>query len=261
MTDIVFIHPGAQHGIYGALGDTLTALEPPRWCLILASYFVDRDHDVKIIDQEAERLSASEVALRVLSLAPRVVCIAVHGHQPSASTQQCVAAGEVAQAIADLDPGRGCWCREYPRYRPVTVMLGNHPSALPERTLREFLIDFVVDGEGPTALKELYGALCLGGGIYQQSILSKVPGLVWWAKPDAEAENLVVVRNPLPPLLDMDRDLHGASAWHLLDMTKYRAHNWQCLGGWPREPYASIHTTLGCSYKCHFCMINVFQHI
>ena len=67
-------------------------------------------------------------------------------------------------------------------------------------------------------------------------------------------------RNPLAPLLDMDRDLHGG-AWSLLKMPLYRSHNWQRLGDLSkRQPYAAIHTTLGCSYKCSFCMINVFQH-
>jgi radical SAM superfamily enzyme YgiQ (UPF0313 family) len=47
------------------------------------------------------------------------------------------------------------------------------------------------------------------------------------------------------------------AAWNLLPMNQYRAHNWHCfgdLGG--REPYASIHTTLGCPYACTFCCIN-----
>jgi radical SAM superfamily enzyme YgiQ (UPF0313 family) len=43
-------------------------------------------------------------------------------------------------------------------------------------------------------------------------------------------------------------------------MDKYRAHVWQCLDGSPRQPYASIYTTLGCPFKCSFCMINTFQH-
>lgn len=249
MTDIVFIHPGAQRETYGVLDETLTALEPPRWALILASSFIDKGYEVKIVDQEAEGLSAKEVAQRVREA--RIAVIVVHGHQPSASTSQMVAARDVAQEIHDLDHTVTGRC-QYPRHRPVIVMLGNHPSALPEHTLRDELIDFVIDGEGPTALESLSMALSLGGGIYQQSVLAKVPGLVWWGYDETRVPQ--VRQNPLPPLLDMDRDLHGSSAWHLLDMSKYRAHNWQVLGGWPRAPYASIHTTLGCAYKCHFCL-------
>ena len=246
MIDIVFIHPGAQHGIYGPLGETLTALEPPRWALILASYFVTRGHDVKVIDQEAERLNAEAVAQQVLVYAPRLVCIVVHGHQPSASTQQMVAAHDVA-----------VWLKHEHVTSPV-VMLGNHPSALPERTLREEPVDFVIDGEGPVALEGLLEYVKkYGHQLRVHAPLSEISGLVWQKE---LAGDVSIVHNPLPPLLDMDRDLAGSVAWHLLDMTRYRAHNWQCLGDWPREPYASIHTTLGCSFRCNFCMINVFQH-
>jgi radical SAM superfamily enzyme YgiQ (UPF0313 family) len=44
-------------------------------------------------------------------------------------------------------------------------------------------------------------------------------------------------------------------AWDLLPMNRYRAHNWHCLGGLERQPYAAIYTTLGCPYHCSFCCI------
>lgn len=138
-------------------------------------------------------------------------------------------------------------------------MLGNHPSALPERTLREEPVDFVCDGEGPLTIE---GLLALDPiefdsmeGIDFVPNFVHIPGLVWW---DADG---TIVCNPRAPLLDLDRDLHGSSVWHLLPMHLYRAHNWQCLQDpGMRQPYASIHTSLGCSFRCHFCMINVFQH-
>ena len=46
-------------------------------------------------------------------------------------------------------------------------------------------------------------------------------------------------------------------AWDLLPMEKYRAHNWHCFDHInDRSPYASIHTSLGCPFKCSFCCIN-----
>jgi len=32
-------------------------------------------------------------------------------------------------------------------------------------------------------------------------------------------------------------------------------HNWHCLGGRERQPYAALYTTLGCPYHCSFCCI------
>jgi radical SAM superfamily enzyme YgiQ (UPF0313 family) len=62
---------------------------------------------------------------------------------------------------------------------------------------------------------------------------------------------------PAPALIeDLDRSMRGA-AWDLLPMNRYRAHNWHAFDWiYDRQPYASIHTTLGCPYKCSFCCIN-----
>jgi radical SAM superfamily enzyme YgiQ (UPF0313 family) len=38
-------------------------------------------------------------------------------------------------------------------------------------------------------------------------------------------------------------------------MANYRAHNWHCLDGSSRQPYAALYTTLGCPYHCSFCCI------
>ena len=46
-------------------------------------------------------------------------------------------------------------------------------------------------------------------------------------------------------------------AWDLLPMSRYRAHNWHCLGGLDRQPYAALYTTLGCPYHCSFCCIQI----
>jgi len=44
--------------------------------------------------------------------------------------------------------------------------------------------------------------------------------------------------------------------WELLPMHLYRAHNWHCLDGSSRTPYASTFTSLGCPYNCYYCNIH-----
>jgi len=44
--------------------------------------------------------------------------------------------------------------------------------------------------------------------------------------------------------------------WELLPMDKYRAHNWHCLDGSSRSPYAVVYTSLGCPFNCSFCNIH-----
>src|SRR5258708_263573 len=117
MTDLVLIHPGAVHGIYGSdLAESLVAIEPPLWCRLIAGYARYRGYSVAIIDQEAERIPAEEVARHALGHAPRLIVAVIYGHQPSASTQQMTGAREIGQALHTGGPS--------------TVILGAHVSAL-----------------------------------------------------------------------------------------------------------------------------------
>lgn len=229
--DLLIINPGAAHGIYGELGARLVAVEPPLWCRLIAGYCRDRGYSVKIIDAEATGWSAKAVADRVGKLAPRLVCVAVYGHQPSASTQQMVGASATALEIKRVGPF------------PI-IMVGGHVAALPERTLAEERINFACNGEGPVTVAGLLAA------DYQEPKYHEIPGLVWklqgWS---------AIQTNPPAKLLDV-KELHG-NAWDLLPMKLYRAHNWQAFGNLAdRQPYASIYTSLGCPYRCDFCCIN-----
>ncbi len=233
MADVVLIHPGAQRTIYGDLSRELTAIEPPTWTRMIAGWLRDHKISVSIIDQEAEGLTAKEVAARVRDINPHLAVIVVSGQQPSASTQQMVGARKIAKRFILKEPQQP--------FMP-TLMIGNHVSALPERTLKEEYVHYVCDGEGPLTISAL-----LNGARAKVT----VPGLVY-------RSNERIVKNPLAPLLPIDQ-LHG-DIWDLLPMKQYRAHVWQCLDGSPRQPYASIYTTLGCPFRCSFCMINTFQH-
>jgi len=224
VTNVVLINPPSRSG-YGDLADDLSAIEPPAWSRMIAGYLRDRGFRVFIIDADGERLSADDIGNAIARMAspPRIACVVVHGHQPSASTQLMGAAEEVCRAIkirmADVS----------------TMVVGGHPSALPVRTLLECSdFDYACVGEGPITIERLL----------QGDKLAFVPGLVWRNYASGE-----VVVNSRAPLLPID-DLRG-NAWYMLPpLSQYRAHNWQCLDGWPRSPYASIYTTLGCPYSC-----------
>src|SRR5450432_276236 len=91
--DLLLINPNGRDRIYQALGEELTAVEPPLWCRLIAGYARDRGYFVEIIDAEAEGFGPDTVARAVIARNPRLVGMIVFGHQPSASTQQMVAAG------------------------------------------------------------------------------------------------------------------------------------------------------------------------
>src|ERR1017187_1970946 len=125
---------------------------------------------------------------------------------------------------------------------------GGHPSALPELTLRESPTDFVCQGEGPVTLDTLLKL----DNMSDESLLAKVPGL--WRRQNGH--NLFTGEAPVIPQDQLPTTLPGM-AWDLLPMKAYRAHNWHCFTHIDeRQPYASIHTSLGCPFKCTFCCIN-----
>jgi radical SAM superfamily enzyme YgiQ (UPF0313 family) len=229
--DLVLINPTSRRQVYQALGQELTAVENPVWAGLMATFCRVKGLTVEIIDAEAEELSHARVAERVQALRPVLAAVVAYGHQPSASTQIMTAAGAVCSTIKERAPDQ-----------PI-LLLGGHVAALPERTLREEEADFVAAGEGLHTLVGLVEAL-------KSPVpeLGNVPGLLYWDRGQ-------VRQNAGMPLVgDLDLQMPNI-AWDLLPMTKYRAHNWHCLDGRDRQPYAALYTTLGCPYHCSFCCI------
>jgi radical SAM superfamily enzyme YgiQ (UPF0313 family) len=233
--DVLFIHPGDRRQVYQDLGDEFCAVEPPALAGLLATYVRRQGGRTAIIDAPALRLSATEVAEIVTrDFAPTLVVIVVYGAQPSASTQTMTAAGRIAAHVKASNP------------RLKILMTGTHPAALPARTLAEEAIDFVCDREGPITIWRT--AQALAGGA---SSFADVPSL-WWR----DGARIVPPRTAEPLVTDLDGELPGI-AWDLLPMDRYRAHNWHSFAHiHSRAPYASIHTSLGCPYRCSFCCIN-----
>jgi radical SAM superfamily enzyme YgiQ (UPF0313 family) len=229
--DLVLINPSSRTQVYQSLATRLAAVENPVWAGLLAAFCRGQGLSVEIIDAEAEQLIAAEVADRVEHLGPVLAVVVVYGHQPSASTQVMTAAGQVCAAIKQRTPGQ------------KVLLLGGHVAALPARTLSEEQADFVAVGEGLHTAVDLVAALKTPA-----PRLAGVPGLGYR---DGDRLHLTPDR---PLLRDLDGEMPGV-AWDLLPMQEYRAHNWHCLGGQPRQPYAALYTSLGCPYHCSFCCI------
>jgi radical SAM superfamily enzyme YgiQ (UPF0313 family) len=232
--DLVIVNPGAQKQVYQGLSGNLTAIEPPVWVGLIATFVRNRGESVRIIDAEAEGLSPEEVGRKVAELNPYLVAVIVFGSQPSASTQKMTSAGKTCAAVRSFAPATR------------TILGGVHVSALPEKTLREEPVDFVCEGEGPVTILGLLQILKNG----KLEMLSQVPGLWYWKSDE------IIPTSPAPVSDDLDRDFPQV-AWDLLPMEKYRAHNWHCYGRLEdRQPYAVLYTSLGCPFKCTFCCIN-----
>jgi len=234
--DILLLKPGSQKELYGELSaSSLTAIEPPLWAGLMATFLREKGFIVKVIDAEAERLSPSSIVERISEINPILVGIVVSGTNPSASTMNMLGVRAILEEIhkRDLSVKR--------------VVAGLHPSALPKRTMEEEKTDFVCEGEGYYTISELIEAL---KGDYGKKVFD-IKGL--WYRKDGE-----IIGNERAPLIhSLDKELPYVS-WDLLPMERYRAHNWHCFQepGQRREPYAVIYTSLGCPFRCHFCCIN-----
>lgn len=235
MCDVLFIKSADQKNVYGGLDAyELTAYEPPLWTSLLAGYARSKGYDVEVIDAEVEQLSPRDLSIRILEANSLLTVLTVSGTNPSASTQNMSAAGKIAEEAKKLNQE----CK--------IAIHGIHPTALPERTLREEKVDFVVMNEGFETICHLLEAL---KNRSKDIDLCNIQGLGWLK------EGQVIITEP--PKLVKDLDEIPMAAWDLLPMHKYRAHNWHCFDHIERrQPYAVLWTSLGCPFHCHFCCIN-----
>jgi anaerobic magnesium-protoporphyrin IX monomethyl ester cyclase len=229
--DLLLITPPSRVQVYQSLANEFAAIEPPVWSGLIAEYARMRGYAVSILDAEAESLTHAQTADRVVGLNPKLAVFVVYGQQPSASTQCMPGGAKVCELVNEKS--------DIP-----TMVMGTHASALPKRTLEEEPYLYVCQGEGPLTIVNLLESL------NGKRDLSDVPGL-WFMD-----ETNPTFTGPAENIKDLDQEL-PRQAWDLLDMSKYKAHNWHCfddLGS--RSHYASIQTSLGCPYKCSFCCIN-----
>lgn len=242
MIDILFINSNAPEKIYQELAKDFTAIEPPTWSLLLAEACRKQGYSVAILDCDAERLDNTAAIERIKYAKPRLACFVVYGQNPNSGTTNMEGNLALAKELKLDDPTQ-----------PV-MFIGSHASALPNEVLGYDYVDFVAINEGVKCLFAL-----LSGNLKDD--LDKVPAL-GWKKYDLPTLNSGI--GSLVAQNEMDELMPGY-AWDLLPYREkpldlYRSHNW--LTGYndlERTPYAGLYTTLGCSFKCNFCMISIIN--
>ena len=253
MLDLLLVNAPSRERVYGPLTE-FAAIEPPVWAGLIATAARRAGFSVAILDAEAEGLTVAQTARRIVGLHPRLAAFAIYGQQPSASTQCLPAASAVAKLVQE---GHMLGST----YDIPTLAFGTHPSALPERMVREESFDYAATGEASLTIL----------GLLQRVPPSIIPSLRFKGRGEVVARSLV----DATLIQNLDAVLPG-QAWDLLDMTRYRAHNWhlwtaQCeievipTRDFTAEPtgrerytggYASVQTSLGCPFRCTFCCIN-----
>ena len=229
-TDVVIINP-AQSGVYQPAQERAEypAFEPPYLGLLTAATIREKGYSSAVVDSNAEGLSPEKTAQEILNYKPRIAHIIVHGNQPSASSQLMNWTNNLTNNLSESSN------------RPLIVLSGTHPSALPEQTLKESRGDVIIRGDGFNTLLDLLEGRPFSetrGALYlSNKLLASGPQ-------DKLASSEELARLPF-------------AAWDLVDISKYRAHDWHSLENLSaRQPYAAIYTSFGCPFSCTFCCIN-----
>jgi len=238
MLDILFVHPNASEKIYQGLSKKNSAIEPPIWAAMLANHCRVHNFGAQILDCEAEVLGWEESAKIINDINPKVVCFVVYGQQPSASSQNMTGAVGIARLVKKLNSNI------------KTLFVGGHVAALPLEVLNHNCVDMICQNEGVYTISELLRS------DFSEHQLKLVNGLGY------KADNKKILNKPSPvvPRNRLEIDLPGM-AWDLLpDIKKYRTAGWH---SWSNNteaaPFAALYTSLGCPYKCSFCMINIIN--
>ncbi|MHB8834585.1 MAG: B12-binding domain-containing radical SAM protein [Candidatus Methylomirabilia bacterium] len=229
--DILLINVGGTRKVvYQDLCRDFSAVDPPFWAALTAGFLRRHGFSVAILDAGVLNLDVDETVAAAAKADARIVDVVVYGQQANTCAPLMTAVGRLCSALKVAHP-------------EMTVTLsGWHPTALPERTMREEACDMLAEGEGFQTLL----------GLLRGDAKADIPGL-WWR------EGGVLRHNPRAPNVeDLDTDLPDV-AWDLLPLGsgRYRAFNWMTLQNLEsRARVASLLTSLGCPYRCSFCAIH-----
>lgn len=211
MSEIILVYPK-------------TGMDTKKWtcCLPLSVLHIAstlvKDYDVKIIDQ---RLDSNWQRTLKSSLSNKTIAIGI-----SSMTGKQIGNGlEISKFAKSIN-----------RNIPI-VWGGVHPTLMPEETIENELIDYVIVGEGEWAFLELVRQLA------GRNNLQKVSGLFW-------KENGKIKNNPADYSFNLD-DLPPIP-YHCLNIEDYISPTVYTYSFVKRLlPYFS---SRGCPYRCIYCV-------
>jgi len=235
MLDIVFVHANSSQLVYQGLAKDHAAIEPPIWAYLLHNHCMTRHINSAVLDCEVYQLSDDRCIEALEGHRTRIVCFVVYGQQPSASSQNMEGALRLAKRIKEAD------------LNTKILFVGGHVSALPQEVLSHDCVDMVCQNEGVYTVSNLVMCLRSNGS------LSKVAGLGY-------KEEGCVVLNPLSKIVPTKRLDYDLPMPRIVDYSGYRTAGWHSWSNnSEKSPFASIYTSLGCPFRCSFCMINVIN--
>ena len=192
------------HGIKGAM--------PPLSLLSIGAVLEKEGFEVSVLDAHVLRLCERAVAEEIARKRPRFLGITM-------MTSTAIVSHRIAHIAKQVDP------------EMVVVVGGVHPDSLPDETLRNRAIDYVVRGDGEYTMLE----------ICQGRKPEEILGLSY------RKEGRVVHNAPRPILMNLGE--LPMYAYHLVPMYRY----YPAVGAYRKLPAINMLMTRGCPGKCIFC--------
>ena len=232
--DLILIRPNDKKAIYGGLPDSSTASDPPYWLALMGGWLQDKGISVKLIDAEYENQNPENTVAFIEELNPLLVGIMPLGSNLNTATWKMNGASILINllklSVVNL---------------PIFIW-GYHVSALPERTMTEEKIDYVISGEGFDTIYRLIFA------IKKNTPIDEIQGL--WYRKGKE------IRGSINPQIIQNLDELPFDGWELLPKYAYKGHlhfSFEDLS--KRNQYGAVMTSLGCPFNCSFCALKFFS--
>lgn len=187
---------------------------PPLGLAYIASSLEAKGHTVRIIDAEAEELSAKRVCKRIIQFNPQAVGI-------YATYSSFKIARSIYKEVKNINPS-------------ILFIIGGPVTfTFPDKVLALGEFEFAAVGEAEETMPELVSAIEMKGDF------SQVNGIIYR---DGNAN----IRTPFrPPVHDLDK--MPFPSWHLLPIKYYG----DLIA--KRKNYTTMFTSRGCPYKCIIC--------
>ncbi len=190
----------------------------PFWLAYAAGVLEQNGFSVQLIDAPAQGLSVDDVLAKAKKMPPQLIVV-------DTSTPSIYSDVKVAERLKESFPSL------------FIVLVGTHPSALPEETLKlSDKVDAVAVGEYDYTMRDL--AFCLEKG----ADLKTVDGLVF------RKDNKIIRNRPRALIENVDELPFVSQVYKRhLNIRDYRfaAANY---------PMVMVITGRGCPYKCFFCV-------
>jgi anaerobic magnesium-protoporphyrin IX monomethyl ester cyclase len=191
---------------------------PPLGLAYVAAALEKAGFQVEMLDNYQLRKSIDYVKLEIKRLRPEIVGITCS----SVTYQRCI---ETAKAVKEVLPS----CK--------VVVGGWHPTYVPESMLQHPEIDYVIMGEGESAMVELATSVMMGK---DDSTITEIPGIALMKKGK-------IVKKAPHFISDLDEIPYPAR--HLLPMHLYdRTIEYLSV-----EPADTMNVIRGCPYNCAYC--------